>query len=404
MQRGRDPAVAHLQQDLGDARDAGGRFEMTDVGFHRAQRTDLPGKLPTAGGTTEGPGQSRDLDRVSQRGPGAVRLDIVDGARIQARARQRLLDQVRLRARIRDGVTIGLAAVVQRRRLDDGMDVVAVRDGPVEGFQQDRADTLARHIPIAALAETATAPVARGKAAGTQEHVLVRMQGRVHAARDREFGFSSPQAHAGEMDGRQRRRAHGIERDARPVPIEDIRHAIGDRGIGGTQRIHPPLFGITGAIELILTVHDADEDADLPTGQGATAITGLLHRPPDGLQEEPFLGIERVGLARQNVEETRVEPFDPVEKTAPFVDRLARATRFGIEEEPIVPAFAWNLLDTIPALAQHLPELLQIIGLGVAAEDADDGDVPGVVRTLRRRRRGTLGTGIDLEVLRSSAR
>ncbi len=86
-------AVLHHKQDLDDARDTRGSFEVADVGLQRSQRAVSlrrarnPALLELL---REGRLESIAFHRVSQDGAGAVRLDIANRAHIHARVRIRV--------------------------------------------------------------------------------------------------------------------------------------------------------------------------------------------------------------------------------------------------------------------------------------------------------------------------
>ena len=70
--------VVQGQGDLGDTRRTGRRFEVAQVGFDRTEQSGLVGGATAADDPAEGIG----FDRVAEDGAGAMRLDVVDGARI----------------------------------------------------------------------------------------------------------------------------------------------------------------------------------------------------------------------------------------------------------------------------------------------------------------------------------
>ena len=71
--------VLQRQDDLDQAGDAGGRLEVADVGLHRADHSGASAARPAPSAR----GQRLDLDRIAERGAGAVRLDVVDVGRRQ---------------------------------------------------------------------------------------------------------------------------------------------------------------------------------------------------------------------------------------------------------------------------------------------------------------------------------
>src|SRR5438045_7860160 len=101
----------------------------------------------------------------------------------------------------------------------------------------------------------------------------------------------------------------------------------------------------------------------------------MLQHLPDHLQEQSFLRIDQLRLARRDVEKGRVESLDVVDETAPFaVDPVLLRVR--IEVLAIVEAVRWDLRDAIPSLSQHVPELPEVPCPGESSGGADDGDVP----------------------------
>ena len=80
MQARRQGGMPQREHRLDQARDTGGRNEMADIGLHRADGAIAAAPAVAAVGT-EGLRERGQLDRVAQRGAGAVRLDIADGVR-----------------------------------------------------------------------------------------------------------------------------------------------------------------------------------------------------------------------------------------------------------------------------------------------------------------------------------
>jgi hypothetical protein len=115
VQAWRDLPVLQRQHGLDQAGDAGGRVEVADVRLDRSHRTEpLPG-----GGSAERAGQGGKLDRITQRGRGAVRLDVVDGVRGYLGHVQRLGDHLGLAGDARRGVPDPRRTVVVHRRAED---------------------------------------------------------------------------------------------------------------------------------------------------------------------------------------------------------------------------------------------------------------------------------------------
>ena len=124
--RGQD-LVVQRQRRLDQAGDTGGDVEVADVRLDRADRAEAV--LVGAAGA-ERLGQPGDLDRVAERGAGAVRLDVGDRRGIDAAEHLRHRDHLGLAVDARRGeADFRAAVVVERRALDDRVDRVAVLDG-----------------------------------------------------------------------------------------------------------------------------------------------------------------------------------------------------------------------------------------------------------------------------------
>ena len=103
-----DHAVPHLQQNLDEPCNPGGKFQMTDVRLHRAYGTALRGDWAECGfgiscEIREGSGQGLNLYGIPKRRPGAMSLDVADCSRVDAGLPVGRSQQVGLRLRIRSG-------------------------------------------------------------------------------------------------------------------------------------------------------------------------------------------------------------------------------------------------------------------------------------------------------------
>ncbi len=98
---------------------------MSHIGFHRAEQRRLVGVAAPADDAAQRVG----LDRVAEDGAGAVRLDVVDVARVDAGVLVGLAQHLGLRVRVRRQQAVGPAVVVDRAARDDREDLVAVAAG-----------------------------------------------------------------------------------------------------------------------------------------------------------------------------------------------------------------------------------------------------------------------------------
>lgn len=143
---------------------------MPDVALDGSQATQgscagVLGAVGTRGngavtGIGEGPCESRDLDRVSQDGPGAVRLDEADVGRGGAGLPPGVQDGIQLPGFRRGGEPrLVVSVVVDRGALDDGDDVVALPHGVGEQPQDDDAGSIGRHGAAGEVVERAAVSV-----------------------------------------------------------------------------------------------------------------------------------------------------------------------------------------------------------------------------------------------------
>ena len=367
MQRGHDLAMAHLQQHLGHTGDAGSGLAVADVRLGRADQAPACVLRCFTALRVERARQGVDLDRVAQLRAGAVRLDVADMARIDTRFAQRAGDDVGLCLRVRHGVAIGLAAVVQCGRADHAEDAVAVALGIRQALEHRDADALARDVAIAAFAEALAVAIAGDELAAAEHRVLVRMHADIDAACQGQRGASEAQILAGQVQRGQRGRAHGVEREARSMQVEEVRDTVGDAGEAAGQAV--------------LAVHHAGIHADLSGQavgvrhlQGGAGQPGVFEREPGVLQEQAFLRIDADGFARRNVEEPRIELVHALDEAAPAAE--VRALAGGILAVPLlpVPARRRHFGDAVAAVAQIAPEGVQVGRLRIAPAQADDRD------------------------------
>ena len=259
VQGGHDRAVHKLKQHLGESGNARCTLGVADVRLDRANGAAVMGR-PTA---AEDPARPVYLDRVAQRCAGSVCLHIGHRCRIPSGLRNRPLDERCLRRRARHGHATGTTAVVDRGRADHAVDVVTVGQRPGERLEQHRADAFAGDVPGAVPAEGPAAPVAGQPLALGELQVLLRMHGDVHPAGQRQVALAATQALHGEMDRRERGRARGVDRHARPGEVECVRHAVGHGGVHSGRRDAV----LRAGHELVVVPHHPGEDAHGRTAQ-----------------------------------------------------------------------------------------------------------------------------------------
>ncbi len=238
----REHAVLEREDDLGHARRAGGRLEVAEVGLGRAE-DERPGRVARR---PEDPGERADLDRVAERGPGPVRLDVVEVGGLEPRVGERRADDRLLRGAAGRGEAARAAVLVDRRAPDDRAHEVAALLRLGEAFEDDEAAALAADHPVG--------PRVEGPAAsGGREHPGLGVGDRrvggedeVDPAGEREVALAAAERLAGEVEGDEARRAGRLDDERRADEAEDVGDPRGHdrvvapgRGIGVEQAAVP---------------------------------------------------------------------------------------------------------------------------------------------------------------------
>ena len=117
---------------------------MSDVRLHRADGTPSWGKPWISKGTR----QSGYLDGISELSPCTMRFDVTDRPRIYIGILECPSDHLGLGNGIGNGVAIGLATVIDCRRLDYPIDMIAVSLSLSQWLEQDSSHALTRDIAI----------------------------------------------------------------------------------------------------------------------------------------------------------------------------------------------------------------------------------------------------------------
>ena len=102
-----------------------------------------------------------DFDRIAQRCPGPVRLQVSDVAGCEAGALQRLGDNPLLGNAVRHRQTTRCAVLVDRAAPDHGPNPVTVADRVLEALDDDDAAALAAHVAVRGRVECLAPAVGR---------------------------------------------------------------------------------------------------------------------------------------------------------------------------------------------------------------------------------------------------
>ena len=298
-ERGKLAVLQHLDR-LDEPCDSGGDVEMADVGFEGSELAEAYVVCPGPENGVEG----SELDRVAERRPGAVRLNIGDRAGIYLCERLRRRDDLDLAVDARRGITrLRGAVVVDRAAADDGVDGVPVGHGVGEALQHHDAGASARTNAGGGGVERTAVAV------GREDHSdLVAIAGAFrksdrYAASQRHIAFAVRESPAGRDHGDERRRTRRLDGDAGPAQVQLVGGARAEEVLVVAQHdligAHRPCgLGIRCNMLQQVPVHagagiDADGEAIGPIPP-SRVLQGLV----GAFEEHALLRVDELRLAR----------------------------------------------------------------------------------------------------------
>ena len=357
----RDLVVLQGQDRLDEPGHAGRGLQMSDVRLDRAQQEAALGR-PARG---EDGRDRANLDRIAERRPGAVRLHVGDILGRDAAVGQGLADHRLLRRPAGRGEPRARAVLVHRAAAHHREHPVAVRDRVGEALEHDHPAALTLAEAVRGGVECLAAPVGRQHPRlGEGDRVLGRER-EMYSARDRHAGFAAPEALAREVNGDQRRRARGIDGEARPLQAQDVGQTAGGHAVrvaGGVVGVeatrlrrgeHP--LGVVGA-------RDADVHPGPASPEAVGRLARALERLPRDLEQETMLRVHRDRLARRDTEERGVEAVHVLDERSPARGGAARGAHVGIVVGVDVPPIARHLGHRVDPITQQAPERGRIDG------------------------------------------
>ena len=373
VEAARDRAALDRQRRLDQPGDPGGPLEVADVGLHGADRQ------PLAPGVSrpEDRAQGRGLDRVADRRPAAVQLDVGDLRRVHAGVAIGLGENRLLRRLARRDQRRTAAVVVDGAAANRAVDPVPVRPRGGERLEQDDSPALAPEVAVGARVE-GRAATARGERAEPRRHQGGgRVDVQLHAARQRQSALAPTQALAGEVDRHQRGGLGRVHREARPGQAKTIGDAVGDHRPVQTGRQVAIGEAGAGGESRVVARDRAEEDAGGGAAQATGRDAGVLDRLPAQLQRQSLLGVHRRSLARRDPKEGGVEAGHVVEEGAEARGSVALGeTPVGVAPCQL-PALGGNLADRLLAALEKAPEGLRVRRPGKPTSETDDGDRVG---------------------------
>src|SRR5262249_52801780 len=122
----------------------------------------------------------------------------------------------------------------------------------------------------------------------------------------------------------------------------------------------------------IIVAGYSDKDAYIRAGKLLGRLSGILERSPGSLHHQPLLRIDSNSLSWRDFEEAIIESIYTVEKSSPLRVHLSGSHWIRIIEGFCIPSIARHLRDSVSALAQKIPELIQIFSAWKTAAHADN--------------------------------
>ncbi len=369
----RQHAVAHRHDHLDDAADARRGLRVADVGLERPE-PERPAVRPLLAVRGE---QRLRLDRVAQRGAGAVRLDGVHLGRRQTGRRQRLADHPLLGRPVGGGQAVTGPVLVDRRAAHDGQHRVPVAAGVGEPLDQQHADALAPAGAVRVVGERLAATVGGQAALAAELHERAGRGHHGHAPGQRERALAAAQRLHGQVQGDQRGRARGVHGHRRALQAQRVGDAAGgDAAEAAGAQVALDALRDRAEPAGVLVVHEAGEDAGPAALEPGRVDPRPLERLPGRLQQQALLRVHRQRLTRRDPEERRVELAGVVQEAA--LADVAGALLVGVVVDQRLDgpaAVGREAADGVAPVRHQLPQFLR--GghtTGVAAAHADDRD------------------------------
>ena len=344
----RDHAVLDGEDRFHHPERTGGRLGVAKVGFRRSKHARVA--------TAVDLGCARILDRVTDWGTGAMRLDHADGAGFHTRRGQRRAVHRGLRLRRRHRDIHGVAVLVGGRSTHDSQNPVTIPLGIRESLEQQHHAALAGHESVRFDIERVAVSGARQHAPRRRRRGPARFHHHVDAAGEGKLAFAVVQAAAGLVDGKQTRRAGGVHGARGTVEPERVGDAPGCHAGNGAGVSVRPVEGIGGDVhELVVAVIQSNENAGFAS-DGRLGEAGVLHGLPRRLHQQAVLGIHRRRFFITDAEELGIEVADVVQERTPLAYRPTRHARLGVVVVVDVPALGRNLGHQIVTAQQCVPE------------------------------------------------
>jgi hypothetical protein len=225
----------HHQGGLDQPRDASGRFRVSEVGLHRSDPRRRRACRTLVG---QDLGQRVDFHRITDLGPGAVRLDVRQLRLVHPTVTERAADQLFLPdATWPAEGTAAVTITVHRAAADHGVHVITIGQRLVETLEDHHAGAFGAHVAGTVRVTEATTAIRRHHPAVRVREVDMRFENQVHATGHRQRALARAETldrevHRGEPGG-----TGGVDRKTGATESEGERHAP-SRGVSSAPHRH----------------------------------------------------------------------------------------------------------------------------------------------------------------------
>ncbi len=210
--------MPHTEHGLDEPGDTGRRLQMTQIRLHRTQHQR---RGPVT--LTENRTQRVQLDRITQRRPRAVGLDVIDIGRTQPRRRQRRPQHRLLRRTIGHRLPATGTVLVDRRTPHHRQHRIPIAQRITEPLEHHHPGTLAAHIPVRIGVKSLATPVRRQHPPPRTRDAVLRTQNQIHPGSQRLIALPATQTLTRQMHRHQRRRTRRVHHHRRTVHPQEIR-------------------------------------------------------------------------------------------------------------------------------------------------------------------------------------
>ena len=155
-------------------------------------------------------------------------LHITQSLRIDVGFLEGIENQIALSIRIGNRIAVGFSTMIDAARFDHRVYLISIAESVLQRLEQNGPHPFSRYVSIPSCPKASASAVACRKLSLAQTEIFIRMDREIDAACNGRIDISFPKFVARQMNCSQGRRAHGIQRDAGTMKVEEVRNPISD--------------------------------------------------------------------------------------------------------------------------------------------------------------------------------